>query len=342
MICDIAYRRIFVIEQLDEVAAPSNRRPRSCAPRSSPCSTPSARARRLRRAPRRAPRPRPCAAPSSATAAAAPPALERRRRPAERAIEMTQVARVRPPGRERVLHARHAHLMAAHRAQKTIRGVRHMAVVTRRSRRAGGVVRVRRDVCADGGVALRAGRVAVAIVRELPAVGIAVVHRVAREAGHRAVLMARRFERARCTRARTRAPCRRTSSGWARTRRRRRSVAHRRSCRASPAARSASTSASGCPGRKRIPDCSQLVGRTGDAVTLAAHLGGARRRQARRIHDRRIDAVAVVQRDAAERAAVGGDVLRRRPVARLAGDAELGGGARRHAGARVEAAAARA
>ena len=79
------------------------------------------------------------------------------------------------------------------------------------------------------------------------------------------------------------------------------------------------------------------VGRAGDAVALAADLGAARRRKARRVHDGRVGGAAIVQRPAAERIAVGGDVRGRRPVARLAGDAELGDATLRHGELGVEA-----
>ena len=200
------------------------------------------------------------------------------------------------------------------------------------------MVRVRRDVVADGAMTLRAGRVAVALLRELPAVGIALVHRVARQAGHRAALMSSGDSRSAVVLApRDAHHAVATNSGWARTRRRRRSGARHALFSRVASRRIGLASASGWPGRKRMPDLQPALGRTADAVTLPAHLGRARRRQARRIDDGRIGAVAVVQRDAAERAGVGGDVRRGRPVARLAGDAELGDAARRHVGARVEA-----
>src|SRR5436190_767702 len=71
--------------------------------------------------------------------------------------------------------------------------MRHVAVVARRSRRPGPVVAVRLDVIGDRPMALCARGVAVAAGAELP-IGIAVVHRMTRQAGERAALMTRRLK----------------------------------------------------------------------------------------------------------------------------------------------------
>ena len=82
-------------------------------------------------------------------------------------------------------------------------------------------------------------------------------------------------------------------------------------------------------GDERIAVRQQRPDLVGDPlpVAAAAQIGGARRRQARRVHDRRVGGGGVhLKRPAAQRVAVAGDVLRARPVAGLAGDAQLGDG----------------
>src|SRR6185369_14449211 len=213
----------------------------------------------------------------------APPARERVGRPGERAIEMAEIARIRPPGVDVVLHARNGDLVAAHCAQKAPGRLRHVAVVTRRSRRAGRVMRMRGDLLADGGVTLRAGAVAVLATRQLP-VGIAVVHRVARHAGERAAREAARLDEAVVL-----APRHPHHAVFPIAAQRERGVGG--DLRAALARTEAGEAQDRLAVGERVAGAEAeallepAVGRAGDAVALATDLGTARRRKARRVHD---------------------------------------------------------
>src|SRR5207244_11990100 len=84
------------------------------------------------------------------------PPLEVSHRPAERLVEVTQVAGVWAPGAEHCLHRRAADLMAADGLQQTIRRVRHVTVVADAAGRPSAVVRVGADVSLNLLVALEA------------------------------------------------------------------------------------------------------------------------------------------------------------------------------------------
>ena len=127
---DDAHRVVRILLASARGTAPATRRPTPAAPAPIPCS-----ARRSRAGPRR-----PCSSHSSdaATDCSSSPSARLRRAvppfedvggPRERLVEMTQVAGVRSPGRERRRHRRAADLMAADRLQQPVGRVRHVAVV---------------------------------------------------------------------------------------------------------------------------------------------------------------------------------------------------------------------
>src|SRR6185312_10404111 len=203
------------------------------------------------------------------------------------------------------------------------------------SRRAGRVVRVRRDVGGDLRVAAGARGVAIAIAGELP-VGIAVVHRMAADAGERAFLRAARFDEAVVLAAGDAdhavlpvAALREASVGGdliAAGALGERGEAQDRLVGGERAA--------GAEGEAALEPA---VGRAGDAVALAADLGALLWRKTRGIDDGGVGGAACVQRPATERIAIGGDVGGRRAVARFARDAEFGDARVRQRGARIEA-----
>ena len=112
---------------------------------------------------------------------------------------MAEVAGVGPAGGEFGDDGGTGNLVAADGLEHAVGRVRHVAVVAERAARSGAVPRVGRDVGSHILVALQAGLVALHSACEL-VVGLALVERMAREAGHRglsrAVLEAGRFDQA--------------------------------------------------------------------------------------------------------------------------------------------------
>src|ERR1700687_402534 len=89
------------------------------------------------------------------------------RRPCQCLVEMTQIAGVWPPCLARRGHGRTADLMTADGLQQSIRRKRHVAVVAGAAGRPCGVSGVRSEIRSIGGVAPKAGFIAVHVFPEL-------------------------------------------------------------------------------------------------------------------------------------------------------------------------------
>ena len=279
---------------------------------------------------------------------------------------MAQVAGVGPPQPRRLRRRRAAHRMAAYRLQQPVARVRHVAVVAPAAGRPGGVAGVGGGVRAQRLVALQARLVAVHARRHLVGVGPlgdgprvvgGLVHGVAREAAQGAfrglgVAEAGRVEQAVVLAARDpdgavgpeRPADELGVGGDQRPDVRRGAVG--RGLDDEPRVAQLVAGTVGQPLAARPPLVLGVVVLP-HAVALPADLRRPRRVEGGGLHDGRVAAAREVPPVAPQRVAVGLYVVLRRPVARLAGDAELrrGGvdgllGERRGAVGRVEGGAA--